>query len=338
MAKTDLDIPSLGNKFVDLRDPIPGDSYNWSWVRPLSGVNYLAIHHTAGPDSQTPTEIANYHINSNGWGGIGYHFLIAKNGTVYYVGDVSTARANVANLNDQVLGICLIGNFTSGKEPSSEQLDAVHKLCDFFINNYPPLTNVTSWDDVRGHKELPGQSTTCPGDNWPGWRPRLVAGGASPTPTPPIPGGGTDRGAQITESYRSVLGRDPDMGGLQTYTNSNLTIDQIIKSMVDSDEHRELIRLAKEAASLRSQIESLQTTLGSINQQTISLQETLQAREQEIAALKSALADKPVIVTPPSTKPTDKPGSQPDNTMTIVGALMELYKFIFQPRKEAPAQ
>ncbi|MBI2600039.1 N-acetylmuramoyl-L-alanine amidase, partial [Candidatus Daviesbacteria bacterium] len=82
MAKTNLQIQSLGNKFVDLRDLIPGDSYNWSWVRDLSQVNFLAIHHTAAPDTQTPEEIANYHIQNNGWGGIGYHFVITKDGTV----------------------------------------------------------------------------------------------------------------------------------------------------------------------------------------------------------------------------------------------------------------
>lgn len=328
MARTDFTIPSLGNKFVDIRDSIPGDSYNWSWVRPLSGVNYLAIHHTAGPDTQTPTQIANFHINNNGWGGIGYHFLIAKDGTVYYVGDISTARANVANLNDQVIGICLIGNFMAGKEPSSEQLDSANKLCDFFINNYPAIPNVNSWDQVKGHKDLLGQSTVCPGDNWPGWRPRLVAGSVEP----PAPTPTADRGAQISEAYRMVLGRDPDMGGLQTYTNSNLTIDQIIKSMVESQEHQELIRKAKEAAALKSQVESLQTSLGSINQQIITLQEALQSREEEIALLKKTTPE--VVINPPVNQPSEKPVQQPDNTLTIVGALINLYKFIFSPGKE----
>ena len=134
MAKIDLTIPSLGSKFVDLRDSLPGNAYTWSWERQFTEIKYLAIHHTAAPDTQTPTQIANFHINSNGWGGIGYHFVIAKDGTVYYVGDISTARANVAKLNEQVIGICLIGNFTSGRVPTNEQLDSARTLCDFFIN------------------------------------------------------------------------------------------------------------------------------------------------------------------------------------------------------------
>ncbi len=316
MAKTDLIIPSLGNKFIDIRDSIPGDSYNFSWVRPLSQINYLAIHHTAGPDTQTPDEIANYHISSNGWGGIGYHFLIAKDGTTFYVGDISTARANVANLNEQVLGICLVGNFTQGRVPTNQQLDSAHQLCEFFINNYPDLSNVNSWDKVRGHKELPGQSTTCPGDDWSSWRIKIVEGiGITEPPTT------SNRGAQITELYQSVLGRDPDMGGLQRYTNGPMTIEQIIVSMVNSSEHRDLIRNAKEVPNLKSQISSLQANLAVVNQQIISLQEALAQSES---------TPPPVIVTPPS---EPQPQPQPDNTLTLVGALINLYKFLFPPRK-----
>lgn len=326
MAKIDLNIPLLGSKFIDLRDLLPGDSYNWSWIRPLSQVNYLAIHHTAGPDSQTPTEIANYHINNNGWGGIGYHFLIGKDGSVYYVGDLSTARANVANLNEQVIGICLIGNFTSGRVPSNEQYDSTHKLCDFFINNYPDLSSINSWEVVKGHKELPGQSTTCPGDNWPSWRTQVVAGtqvsgngGIIFNPSP-------DRGAQISDLYRVILGRDPDMGGLQTYVNGPMSIEQIAISMATSSEHKDLIKVAKDASSLQSQVDSLQASLASVNQQVIFLQESLQEKDTQIKDLKEKISY------PQPTPPDNQP--HPDTTLTLVGALINLYKFMFPARKE----
>lgn len=322
MAKIDLTISSLGNNLVDLREIIPGDSFNWSWVRPLSQVNYLAIHHTAGPDNQTPEEIANYHINNNGWGGIGYHFLISQNGTVYYVGDISTARANVANLNEQVIGICLIGNFTSGRVPVLSQLNSAQKLCGFFINNYPDLSNINSWDCVRGHKDLPGQSTVCPGDTWQLWRSELVTVPAEVAPV------SVDRGAQITESYRKVLGRDPDMGGLQTYTNGPLTIDQIILSMVESPEHREILAHSKDTTFLKSQVDSLQASLTSVNQQVISLQEALQERDQQIAKLKQVAANQPAVPI------IESPLVKIDSTMTIIGVLIKLLEFIFPTRKE----
>ncbi len=263
MAKIDLDIPSLVGKFVDLKDTLPGDAYKWSWERPLSQVNFLAIHHSATSDTQTPQDLANTHININGWGGIGYHFLIAKDGVVYYVGDISTARANVANLNEQVIGICIMGNFTQGKVPTTEQLDSAHKLCEFFIDS-KALENVNSWDKVRGHKELPNQSTNCPGDDWTSWRIQIVEGVAP--------------GAEV------VFNRSQ--------------------------------------ADLESQIESLQTSLASVNQQAIFLQETLQEREKEISSLKAA---------------PKQPKFEPrvDNTLTIPQALVNLYKFLFPPGKES---
>lgn len=326
MAKTDLNILSLASKFIDIRESLPGDSFNWSWVRPLSQVKYLAIHHSASPDTQTPIEIANYHTRSNGWGGIGYHFVITKDGTVYYVGDIATARANVANLNEQVIGICLVGNFTSGRVPTAEQIDSTHKLCDFFINNYPDFSGINSWEAISGHKELPGQATTCPGDDWPSWKTKVISGLNSPVNSGTVTfntlTGNADRGAQITDAYRNILGRDPDMGGLQTYTNSSMTIDQIIISMANSKEHKDLITLAKNAASLQGQVSDLQMSLASINGQLITLKETLDQREKEILELKN---------TQTSIQPLPQvlPGKPQDPTVTLLQAAYNLYKFIF---------
>lgn len=315
MAKIDLTIPSLGNQFIDLRDSLPGDAYNWSWTRPLSQVNYLAIHHTAGPDTQTPDQIANFHINSNGWGGIGYHFLIAKDGTVYYVGDISTARANVANLNDQVIGICLIGNFMGGKEPTTDQLDSTRKLCGFLIN-YPDLENVKSRETIKGHKELPGQSTACPGDSWSSWKNDLTLGQDPSLPTP------NARRLDIAKLYRTVLGREPDESGLASYAQGSLTIDEIRRLMVSSEEHQKLL-------TSNQQVNNLQTSLALVNEQIINLQSTLQSREQEIQALKARL------VVDTASQPGGTTDSQPkiDTTLTIFQALFNLYKFVFWPRK-----
>lgn len=267
MSKTDLTISSLGEKFVDLRDILSGDAYNWSWERPLAQVNYLAIHSTNGANTQTPQDIANLHINTNGWGGIGYHFLIDKEGIVYYVGDISTARANVASLNEQVIGIGLIGNFTGGQVPSIEQLGAAHKLCEFLIS-FTNLPSVRSWDKVRGHKELPNQTTNCPGETWDQWRIQIVEG--------------------IT-SEETPLYPQPDF--------------------------------------YRDQVESLQASLASVNQQAISLQEALQQRDLQINQLKQSQSDTQIHRYTETLKT--------DSTLTIVGALINLYKFVFPPGKES---
>lgn len=333
MAKIDLTIPSLENKFSDLRSTIPGDSFNWSWTRPLAQVKYLAVHHTAGPISQTPQQIANFHINSNGWGGIGYHFLIGNDGTVYYVGDISTARANVANLNEQVLGICLIGNFTNGNNPSTAQLDSLHKLCDYFINNYPALSNVKSWDAMRGHKDLPGQATACPGTDWPTWRQKVINSGSSPAISGIIFNGPTapsnQRRENISELYRMILGRDPDEGGLSTYISSSMSIPDIMKSMIDSHEHKGILVSAREVLDMKNKIASLNERIASLQGQIEFFEVALEQKEQEVAALQNQLQATPRAV--PITIPPKTDGQQqkpPDNTFTLAEALVNLYKLV----------
>lgn len=231
-----FNVPSLGNKFVDYRDPIPGDSYTWSWERPLSQVQYLAIHHTAGPDTQTPDEIASFHVNSRGWGGVGYHFIISKNGTVYYVGDLTTARANVLDKNHLVIGICLIGTFMNGIFPSSFQLQSVHELCKELLLNTPELSGVSDWSKVVGHRDL--QSTDCPGDTWSNWRQKIVTGVSSPPSS-------NQRVQQIIKIYQMVFGRDPNQTELNQYVQSNLSIEEIRKAMTESTEHQTLLKRAK---------------------------------------------------------------------------------------------
>ena len=267
MGNFAFQVPALGTKYIDYRDAIPGDSYNWSWVRSLDQVRYLAIHHTAGPDTQTPDEIANFHINERGWGGVGYHFIISKNGTVYYVGDLTTARANVLNMNDVVIGICLVGSFISGKEPTNEQLQSAHELTSQLLFRTPELVNVNGWQDVVGHKDL--QSTECPGDTWSNWRQKIVTGTG-------VPAGNAQRVQEISQLYQVVLGRAPDQAGLNQYVQSNATIEAIRKIMTESAEHRALLNRANNLKRVKQLAQEAQT---SISQISSKLQEIVQLGE-----------------------------------------------------------
>lgn len=164
MANIPLHISALirRDKFIDYRDAIWGESYQWSWERATTEIEYIVIHHTVTMHEATPDDIALLH-KARGWVGVGYHFIIDKAGIVYYVGDVGTARANVKNMNEKVIGIALIGDFTKHL-PSDEQIQSAHELCQFFIDNSTVWPNIKGWDGVKGHKEL--QATKCPGNDW----------------------------------------------------------------------------------------------------------------------------------------------------------------------------
>lgn len=176
-------------RWKDVRPTIWGDSYNWSWVRPWNQLKYLVIHHSVTKHDATAEDVALLH-KARGWGGIGYHFVIEKSGLVKYVGDISTARANVANLNEQVIGICLIGDFTKHL-PSDEQIESAHDLCKFFLTETPSLPTLVSWDQLKGHKDF--NPTACPGSSFPNdMRQRIIdrriySPQPDPIPVPPTP-------------------------------------------------------------------------------------------------------------------------------------------------------
>lgn len=156
-------------RFIDYRNPIWGDSYNWAFARRLDQVSKLAIHHSVTIHDATPDDIALLH-KARGWGGIGYHFVITKDGTIYYVGDIGTGRANIANNNEKIIGICLVGDFTRFL-PTSAQIFATKYLCEYFMNSFPALVNIRTWEDVIGHQEAikfwpNATATACPASNW----------------------------------------------------------------------------------------------------------------------------------------------------------------------------
>lgn len=211
-ANTPLYIEPLINrgKWRDYRSPIWGDSYNWSWNRKSTQIRYLVIHHTVTKHTATPDDIALLH-KARGWGGIGYHFVITKDGVVHYVGDIGTARANVANKNELVIGIALIGDFTKHL-PSDAQILSAHDLCKFFLYSAPSIPNVNGWEDVVGHKEL--QATACPGNDWKDTASSLYSrikgripyspepvppNPAPPQPAPPQPPVNSDKDREIRE-------------------------------------------------------------------------------------------------------------------------------------------
>lgn len=172
MANTPLHIPALveRQRFIDYRQQVRGNSFNWSWNRRPDEVLYLVVHHSVTEANKEPRaqvdEIADIHVDTRGWGGIGYHFVITDDGTAWYVGDVGTARANVKNINEKVIGICLVGDFTQ-HNPTDEQILSAHDLCQFFLSQHSVWPKLHSWEaSVRGHKEL--QSTACPGTSWKG--------------------------------------------------------------------------------------------------------------------------------------------------------------------------
>lgn len=135
----------------------------------MEAINFLAIHHSAVNADSSALTIAKYHVDVMDWPGIAYHWLIHPDGRIEYVGPMKTQRWNVATRNLEVVGICLVGDFTS-KAPTAAQLRSARALC-LWLHDFLPNS-----PEVKGHYELavPGWETSCPGKTFNLWKPVLL--------------------------------------------------------------------------------------------------------------------------------------------------------------------
>ena len=122
-------------------------------------VEYVALHHTAGPRNQPAKVIHDYHI-SLGWSGIGYHFLVRYPGpdgiaVIEKVRPVRTIPACVKGFNSSTVCVAMVGNYDN-EEPQDFYLEIV---CKFLAN----LMKNLNTSRLLGHREFPLQETSCPG-------------------------------------------------------------------------------------------------------------------------------------------------------------------------------
>ena len=136
-----------------------------------NSLKYLVLHHSGGTDADpqadtshhTAIDIEKWHL-SKGWEGIGYHYVIQKDGTVWAGRPEDYHSAAVINHNSDTLNICFPGNFDRkeglpNRLPTHEQEMAFMELYVDIVKRHPQLTP----DTVIPHRKL--QKKTCYGLN-----------------------------------------------------------------------------------------------------------------------------------------------------------------------------
>ena len=125
----------------------------------------IVIHHTEPPNKDLDTTaqtVHRWHKEHNGWAGIGYHYLIRKNGMIERGRLPDMVGAHVLHHNLNSVGISLAGNFNPGiGKPTDAQMHSVKELTAWLCRKYD-IDPYKKWTIV-GHRDL--RSTTCPGDN-----------------------------------------------------------------------------------------------------------------------------------------------------------------------------
>ena len=119
----------------------------------------IVVHHIgmANNDDVSAETVHQWHLN-NGWSGIGYHFLIRKDGTIEEGRPLGTVGAHVYGENRHTVGINLVGNFESAVPTEAQKTAAAHLIASLCtVYQLDPVWEST----VKGHCDL--NATACPG-------------------------------------------------------------------------------------------------------------------------------------------------------------------------------
>ena len=119
----------------------------------------IVVHHIgmANNDDVSAETVHQWHLN-NGWSGIGYHFLIRKDGTIEEGRPLGTVGAHVYGENRHTVGINLVGNFESAVPTEAQETAAAHLIASLcIVYQLDPVWEST----VKGHCDL--NATACPG-------------------------------------------------------------------------------------------------------------------------------------------------------------------------------
>ncbi len=117
----------------------------------------IVVHHAAAKIS-TCHDIHSWHLSKN-WAGIGYHFLVRKDGSVYRGRPEDTVGAHAYGANSISIGICFEGNFETEAMPDA-QLASGKALIACLLSKYGLSTA-----SVVPHSSI--NATACPGKNFP---------------------------------------------------------------------------------------------------------------------------------------------------------------------------
>ena len=148
-------------------------AYKWAGqLTRRTATRRIILHHAAAVTC-TPQQVHQW-LLANGWTGIGYHFFVRKDGTVYRGRPEDTVGAHAGNNNYDSLGVCFEGSFDRETMPDA-QLRAGQELVAYLKQKYGIST-------VQRHSDV--NATGCPGDNFPF---DALAGAQAAKPAVPAP-------------------------------------------------------------------------------------------------------------------------------------------------------
>lgn len=132
---------------------------NYAWAGTLAvryTTDFIVLHHAGAKGS---VMVVHQSHLANGWSGIGYHFYVRQDGTIYEGRPIDKVGAHCVpqDCNKRSVGVCFEGDFET-ETMSDAQLRAGKRLVRYIKSIYPSAV-------VKKHKDF--DATACPGKNFP---------------------------------------------------------------------------------------------------------------------------------------------------------------------------
>ena len=133
------------------------DAGGYAHGRNYDNIDMIVWHYTAVKRSlrRFITDHERYWASMN-WSRGGYHFYIDADGKIWWNYDLRRVTFGAGNVNNRAIHISVEANHKN--DYSKAQIDARDWLTRKLMNDH----KITA-KNVIGHKEAPGQSTSCPG-------------------------------------------------------------------------------------------------------------------------------------------------------------------------------
>ncbi|XOQ27081.1 MAG: N-acetylmuramoyl-L-alanine amidase [Selenomonas sp.] len=130
----------------------------------------IILHHIGNTNADVSAATVHQWHLANGWAGIGYHYLIRKDGTIERGRPRDTVGAHCYGENWHSVGVNIVGNFETN-EPTAAQIDAAERLVAVLCRLYGLRPSGAT---IKGHRDF--NATACPGENLYAMLPDVIAG------------------------------------------------------------------------------------------------------------------------------------------------------------------
>lgn len=143
---------------------------------------HVVVHHSDFAPPPGPAAILSYHLYEAGFADIGYHFVVAHDGTIYEGRDLRFMGAHAGVSQEQrgggptkdpdfgAIGVVLDGNFVFAPPPDVQRVAALELVDDLRRRFAIPVDHVIGHREVKRHlvedrgHALRSTPTDCPGD------------------------------------------------------------------------------------------------------------------------------------------------------------------------------